>query len=93
MSNNWIVDKRVLSGLDISTISGMTSSFASLCRLENEIKKTETELVKAQERCDVLAEKLLDLRNQKKEYEAQQIAEAYFKSGKSLSEVMTFLQP
>ena len=65
----------------------------SLNSIENEIKKTEAELVKAQERCDVLAEKLLDLRNQKKEYEAQQIVKAYFKSGKSLSEVMTFLQP
>lgn len=36
VSNNWLVEKSVLSGLDTSAISGMTGSFASLCRLEQE---------------------------------------------------------
>lgn len=33
-NNNWLTDKKVIAGFDVSAISGLNSSFASLCRLE-----------------------------------------------------------
>ena len=39
----------------------------------------------------MISAKLLKLQKQKQEYEARQIMEAYKKSGKSLQELMTFL--
>ena len=63
----------------------------SISSIEAEIVKLETELNKAQEKVDVISAKLLTLQKQKQEYEARQIMEAYQKSGKSLQELMTFL--
>lgn len=39
------------------------------------------------------AEKLKDLQEQKRRIEADAIMDAYLKSGKSLDEIMTFLNP
>lgn len=64
----------------------------NISSIEKEIEKTEAELIRVQDKAEALAEKLLALRKQKQEYEVDQIANAYFKSGKSLSELMTFLQ-
>ena len=61
----------------------------SISSIESEIAKVEAELSKAQEKVDTISAKLLKL--QKQEYEAKQIMEAYKKSGKSLQELMTFL--
>ena len=63
----------------------------SLSKIEEEIKQVKDELNKVQERYDKLAEKLKGLQQQKYEYEAAQIMEAYSKGGKSYRELMTFL--
>ena len=61
----------------------------SISSIEAEIAKAEAELNKAQEKVDAISAKLLKL--QKQEHEARQIMEAYKKSGKTLQELMTFL--
>ena len=63
----------------------------SISSIEAEIAKLEAELNKAQEKVDAISAKLLKLQKQKQEHEARQIMEAYKKSGKSLQELMTFL--
>lgn len=40
---------------------------------------------------DAISSRLLKLQKQKQEYEARQIMEAYKKSGKTMQELMTFL--
>lgn len=63
----------------------------SISSIESEIKTVEAELTKAQQKCDALSTKLLELQKLKHEYETKQILEAFHKSGKSLQELMTFL--
>ncbi len=63
----------------------------SISLIETEIAKVETELNKAQEKVDAISAKLLKLQKQKQEYEARPIMEAYKKSGKTMQELMTFL--
>ena len=63
----------------------------TISSIETELAKVETDLNKAQARVDALTAKLLDLQKQKQEYEAKQIMDAYRKSGKTLEELMTFL--
>lgn len=63
----------------------------SISSIDAEIKTVEAELTKAQEKCDALLNQLMELQKLKQEYEAQQIMEAFRKSGKSLQELMTFL--
>ena len=63
----------------------------ALSTIEAEITRTEEELSKVKKKYDSLAEKLLSLQEEKQKYEARQIMEAYKKSGKSLQELMTFL--
>ena len=63
----------------------------SISSIEAETAKAEAELNKAQEKVDAISAKLLKLQKQKQEHEARQIMEAYKKSGKSLQELMTFL--
>ena len=64
----------------------------SISSIENEITKVEADLVKVQEKYDSLAARLLELQQLKKDYEAKQIMDAFHKSGKSLQELMTFLE-
>ena len=64
----------------------------SISTIEAEISKITTELSKLQEKQDKLTAELLDLQKQKREYEANEIMDAYLKSGKSYKELMTFLQ-
>lgn len=63
----------------------------SIDSINAEIKKLETELDKLQVRQDTITSRLLTLQNQKKDREAKQIMDAFQKSGKSLDELMTFL--
>lgn len=63
----------------------------SLSSIETEISKIEEELIKAQEKCDALSDRLLELQKLKQDYEAKQVMDAFRKSGKSLQELMTFL--
>ena len=63
----------------------------SISSIDAEIAKVEAELNKAQEKVDAISTKLLKLQKQKQDYEARQIMEAYKKSGKTMQELMTFL--
>ena len=63
----------------------------SITSIETEITKINSDLTKLQEKQEVLSDRLLELQNQKKEHEAKQVMEAFQKSGKSLQELMTFL--
>lgn len=63
----------------------------SINSIETEITKITSELRKLQEKQDALSDRLLELQKQKKDYEAKQVMEAFQKSGRSLQELMTFL--
>lgn len=65
----------------------------SISTIEAEIVKTQEELAKIQARYDKTAADLEKLQEQKRQYEAKQIMDAYVKSGKSFDEIMTFLNP
>lgn len=54
-------------------------------------QKVTAELQKAQEKVDELSQKLLELQEMKQSIEAKQIMDAFRKSGKSMQELMTFL--
>ncbi len=61
--------------------------------IEAEITKVKSNMSKLQDRYDKLADKLKDLQEQKRKFEADTIMEAYIRSGKSLDEILTFLKP
>lgn len=61
--------------------------------IDSEISKIKSDMARLQDRYDKLAEKLKVLQEQKWQQEAATIMEAYRKSGKSLNEIMTFLEP
>lgn len=61
--------------------------------LDSEIAKIQSDMIKLQDRQEKLAEKLKGLQEKKRQHEADAIMEAYVKSGKSLDEVITFLNP
>lgn len=63
----------------------------SITSIEIEIKRINSELTKLQEKQEALSDRMLELHKQKKEHEAKQVMEAFQKSGKSLQELMTFL--
>ena len=63
----------------------------SISTIETELKKAEADLKRAQEKVALLSDKVLELQKQKQEYETRQIIDAYKKSGKSLEELLTFL--
>ena len=63
----------------------------SISSIETEINKVTDELQKAQEKVDNLTKRLLELQEQKQSIEAKQIMDAFRKSGKSMQELMTFL--
>lgn len=63
----------------------------SISSIETEINKVTDELQKAQEKVDDLTKRLLELQEQKQSIEAKQIMDAFRKSGKSMQELMTFL--
>ena len=63
----------------------------SISSIVNEITKVSAELQKAQEKGDDLNQRLLELQEQKQYIETKQIMYAFRKSGKSMQELMTFL--
>ena len=63
----------------------------SISAIETELKKAEDDLKKAQEKVDILSDRVLKLQQQKQEYESRQIIDAYKKSDKTLDELLTFL--
>ena len=64
----------------------------SITSIETEISKVESDLAKAQERFDSLSARLLELQKTKQEIEAKKVMDAFRKSGKSMQELMTFLE-
>lgn len=70
----------------------MMARTRSISTIDAEIKKTTAELVKLQEKQDALSAHLLELQKAKQEYEAKKIMDAFHKSGKSLQELMNFLE-
>ncbi len=64
----------------------------SISSIETEITKISDDLVKLQKKQEALSDKLLELRKQKQEYESKQVMDAFRKSGKSMQELMTFLE-
>lgn len=63
----------------------------SITSLEAEISKVSSELKQAQEKADALSQRLLELQQMREAYESKQVMEAFRKSGKSLQELLTFL--
>ncbi len=59
--------------------------------IDERIKKAEASLEKAREREDTITKKILKLQKQKDMIEAEKIMRAFKKSGKSYSQLMTFL--
>lgn len=64
----------------------------AISSIETEMTKVKAELSKTQQKYDMPAAKLLELQKQYQAYEAEQIMDAYAKSGKSYRELMTFLR-
>ena len=63
----------------------------SITSIEAEISKVSSELKQAQEKADALSQRLLELQQMREAYESKQVIEAFRKSGKSLQELLTFL--
>ena len=63
----------------------------SITSIEAEISKVSSELKQAQEKADALSQRLLELQQMREAYESKQVMEAFRKSGKSLQELLTFL--
>lgn len=64
----------------------------SIEAIDNEIRRTKAELTRIEERYNKKVEKLKELQNTRKQYEADAIMDAFKKSSKSYEEIMTFLQ-
>ena len=64
----------------------------SITSINNEIKKVEEELIKEHKKQEELEARLLDLQNKKQEIETKQVMDAFKKSGKSMHELMVFLE-
>ena len=58
---------------------------------KSEYKWVTAELQKAQEKVDELTQRLLELQEQKQSIEVKQIMDAFRRSGKSMQELLTFL--
>ena len=63
----------------------------SITSIEAEISKVSSELKQAQEKADALSQRLLELQQMREADESKQVMEAFRKSGKSLQELLTFL--
>ena len=64
----------------------------SITSINNEIKKVEEELIKVHNKQEELEAQLLDLQNAKPKIETKQVMDAFKKSGKSMHELMVFLE-
>ena len=64
----------------------------SISSIDTEINKVEDELIRVQQKQKTLEARLLELQKAKQEIESRQIMDAFHKSGKSLRELMIFLE-
>ena len=81
------------SGFDQETNQyvGITADKRSLSDIENDISRTQTELAEVKKRYDKLSAQLEALNSKKKEYNMKHIMEAFANSGKSIEELLAFL--
>jgi septal ring factor EnvC (AmiA/AmiB activator) len=63
----------------------------STSSIDTEMHKINNELAKLQQKQEALTGRLLELQKQKQEQEAKLVMDAFRKSGKSLQELMVFL--
>ena len=63
----------------------------TLSQIDEEIRKVKSEIVKLEEKQHCCTARILRLQREKDAIEAQQILKAFRKSGKSYSQLMTFL--
>ena len=63
----------------------------TISSIDNEINKLTTALDKMEKKKTMMTEQLLKLQRQKQEFEAKQVMEAFRSSGKSLNELLIFL--
>ena len=64
----------------------------SISSIDTEIKKIEEELIKVRKKQECLEDELLKLQKAKQEIETKQVMDAFRKSGKSMRELMIFLE-
>ena len=64
----------------------------SIDSIDAEIQQIESELEKLRTKQESLEDKLLELQKAKQEIEAKQIMDAFRKSGKSMHELLVFLE-
>ena len=64
----------------------------SIDSIDAEIQQVESELEKLRTKQESLEDKLLELQKAKQEIEAKQIMDAFRKSGKSMHELLVFLE-
>lgn len=64
----------------------------TLAAIDKEIQETQRQLIAAKARYDRLAAQLTGLNRQRKQREAEVLAEALAKSGKTLEDVLTYLR-
>ncbi|MGN0263673.1 MAG: hypothetical protein ACI4DX_04695 [Oliverpabstia sp.] len=64
----------------------------SISSIDSEIQKIEDELIKVQKKQETLEETLLKLQKTKQEIETKQVMDAFKKSGKSMRELLIFLE-
>ena len=64
----------------------------TLAAIDKEIQETQRQLIAAKARYDRLADQLTGLNKQRKQREAEVLAEALAKSGKTLEDVLTYLR-
>ncbi len=64
----------------------------SISSIDSEIQKIEEELIKVHKKQETLESQLSELQKTKQEIEAKQIMDAFRKSGKSMHELMIFLE-
>lgn len=64
----------------------------SIISINNEMKKVEVELTKVLNKQEELEAQLLELQNAKQEIETRQVMDAFKNRGKSIHELMVFLE-
>lgn len=64
----------------------------SISSIDSEIQKIEDELIKVRKKQETLEETLLKLQKTKQEIETKQVMDAFKKSGKSMRELLIFLE-
>lgn len=64
----------------------------SISSIDSEIQKIEDELIKVRKKQETLEETLLKFQKVKQEIETKQVMDAFKKSGKSMRELLIFLE-